>query len=106
MPRISFVHSLAFHSLIRSSDDSFIHLLIHSSSFLPPFIQALKEEEELRAEVEEDEMYYTTEARCRQGGTGGGAGGAGGAKKQGAEFFASLGEGGRGMHAGPAGSGR
>ena len=55
-------------------------------------MQALKEEEELRAEVEEDEMYYTTEARCRQ---------AANSKKQGAEFFASLGEGGRGMHAGP-----
>ena len=53
-------------------------------------LQSLKEEEELRMEVEEDEMYYTTEARCRQGGN-----------KKGAEFFASLGEGGRGMHAGP-----
>ena len=48
-------------------------------------------------EVEEDEMYYTTEARCRQGG-------ANAAKKHGAEFFASLTDGdtgGRGMHAGP-----
>ena len=54
--------------------------------------QALKEEEELRLEVEEDEMYYTTEARCRQTGNN---------KKHGAEFFASLGDSGRGMHAGP-----